>query len=863
MESLIEPPFPTNDQKSVLLKVAIPYTAPKETSTRTVATTKENTIKTLDILAFKVDGEEETFLYAIDAQKSAAHTEGTSMQEFNVKLFVKDFPQRFVLVTNARSQIESLIGSRVDEGWVGVEKEEMLQHLITTNYTVIPMWGETAPKIIDPSATMISDYPIPMLRMIAKIEVKLDETVTGLTDAFKIKSVSIYNTNTSGRVVPKPGTEYVGTEMKAKRASLPASVTSVVGPIVYAHNETIYLFETAAKNGGNLLEETCIVVGGLFGSDTHETYYRLDFLSANGTTHTDVLRNHKYTCNITAVHGRGYPTRQEAFSAKPLNMASNMVTWDMGQIHYITFDDHYMLGVSHKRYELSYEAHSIADTDNILKATTDYPGGWTATVCADMAGTIPSSWLNITPYLGAGGAQPDDVHLLTAPNTGLERTAYIHFKAGRLTNIIAVTQGMPQTILFELDGVPMNTPAKITFTNGYTRTDAVNTLGQIPGHYSEYSLTVESLSLNGGTPILIGRKGVETIYLKYNNGNLEHRNVLNGAIPIGAYSELQLINTASGALSENYKQEADINLMDKPWTPIGRGNNATNRFTGRYDGNGHLITGLYINNTSLDYAGLFGYVGATGAPAEVVNLGVLGSVTGREYVGGLVGYLYMSTIENCFSAVDVTGAGATATAGHRVGGVAGQIYYGSNLVNSFATGNVKGLQNVGGVVGLVNSNSNANTTTVENCYATGAVSGAYLVGGVAGQINTGGIVRNSVALNPYVQSAPSTTTQYPVGRVLVKIVASNNSVNNYAWTGMGTNNGEPFLLGTQPTKQDVHNGYDGVSIHSATIGSAAFWTTTSTSSTTPWTGWDTSIWTITNGKLPGLFNKTVDLPAHL
>jgi len=421
----------------------------------------------------------------------------------------------------------------------------------------------------------------------------------------------------------------------------------------------------------------------------------------------------------------------------------------------------------------------------------------------------------------------------------------------------------PGTILFELEGVAQETPATITFTNNSSRTATVNASGQIPGNKSEINLTVESLSLNGGAPVLIGRMGGETIRLKYNNGVLVHRDAVNDIIPIGTYAEIQLINTASGALAGNYKQESDINLMGKPWTPIGRGNNAANRFTGKYNGNGNMIHGLYINNTSLDYAGFFGYVGTTGITGEVKNLGVAGNVTGREWVGGIAGYAYMSRIENCFSTADIVAAGTTQNAGHRVGGIVGQIYYGSTLSNCFSTGNVTGVQDVGGIIGLVNSNSGSNVSVVENCYATGAVSGIYLAGGVAGQVNTGGVVRNSVALNPYVHSEPSVTTQYPVGRVAVKVVASNNSVNNYAWTDMGTNNGESFLLGTHATKQDVHNGYDGVSTNAATFRSAAFWTTTSALPTTPWTGWDTSIWSITNGKLPGLFNKTVELPVHL
>ena len=75
----------------------------------------------------------------------------------------------------------------------------------------------------------------------------------------------------------------------AIKASLPESVALVVCPLPYtdfsstgetgvAMRGAIYLFETEAKNAGNLLEETCIVVGGFFGDDYVQTCYRVDFL---------------------------------------------------------------------------------------------------------------------------------------------------------------------------------------------------------------------------------------------------------------------------------------------------------------------------------------------------------------------------------------------------------------------------------------------------------------------------------------------------------------------------------------------------------------------------------------------------------
>ena len=488
-----------------------------------------------------------------------------------------------------------------------------------------------------------------------------------------------------------------------------------------------------------------------------------------------------------------------------------------------------------------------ASSGKTVSVSTNQPS-WT--VSSDQ------SWATVTPSSGVSG-QTFNVSMSSINAGNSPRTATITVTAGTLTRIVDVTQGMPAKSLFDLEGVAMGSPVKVTFTDNSSRTTTVNSLSQIAINPTEQNLTVESLSINGGAPILIGRKGNESVQLKFNNGNLVFRDTVNGAIPIGTYAELQLINTIAGALAGSYKQEADINLMNKSWTPIGKTGAA--RFTGIYDGNGHTLTGLYINSLTLDYAGLFGYVGIANVLSGVFNLGVSGNVTGRQYVGGIVGYLYAGKIENCFSIVDVTGGGTTQNAGNNVGGIAGQIYYGSSLVNSFSTGNVTGVQNVGGIVGLLNSNSNNNSSSVENCYATGAISGVYLVGGVVGQINQSAYVKNCVALNKYVKSSPSATTQYPVGRVYVKTVGSSNSINNHAWEDMGTNGGDPFQLDTQSTIQDVHNGCDGMGIDTATIGSSSFWSTTSGT----WTGWDTSIWTFSDGKLPGLFNKTVDIPPHI
>lgn len=88
------------------------------------------------------------------------------------------------------------------------------------------------------------------------------------------------------------------------------------------------------------------------------------------------------------------------------------------------------------------------------------------------------------------------------------------------------------------------------------------------------------------------------------------------------------------------------------WTPIGTKDKA---FQGEFDGRGHVITNLTVNDSSLEYAGLFGYVSRFSNPAIIKNLGVVGEFIGGEYVGGIAGYSEESKISNCFFIGTVSG----------------------------------------------------------------------------------------------------------------------------------------------------------------------------------------------------------------
>lgn len=88
-------------------------------------------------------------------------------------------------------------------------------------------------------------------------------------------------------------------------------------------------------------------------------------------------------------------------------------------------------------------------------------------------------------------------------------------------------------------------------------------------------------------------------------------------------------------LDSYYKLENDIELTSE-WIPIGT---EENPFTGAFDGNNHKIINLQINDSTLEYVGLFGYVKDSDEHQTFIkNIYLVNSnIVGNQYVGGLIG----------------------------------------------------------------------------------------------------------------------------------------------------------------------------------------------------------------------------------
>ncbi|WP_017754354.1 immunoglobulin-like domain-containing protein [Calidifontibacillus oryziterrae] len=157
-----------------------------------------------------------------------------------------------------------------------------------------------------------------------------------------------------------------------------------------------------------------------------------------------------------------------------------------------------------------------------------------------------------------------------------------------------------------------------------------------------------------------------------------------------------------------FEQTADIDLEGYAnWIPIG---DATNPFTGKYNGNGKTISNLTINDGTLEYVGLFGLLSNGGKLENMTLTGVSVTSTndgvwkeeprnehyeGIAHVGGLVGAIDRGTVTDCSSTGNVIAGIASS-----VGGLVG-FNTGGTISSSMSEGTVNGSDdaNVGGLVG--------------------------------------------------------------------------------------------------------------------------------------------------------------------
>ncbi len=207
----------------------------------------------------------------------------------------------------------------------------------------------------------------------------------------------------------------------------------------------------------------------------------------------------------------------------------------------------------------------------------------------------------------------------------------------------------------------------------------------------------------------------------------------------------KLVNEGKTFSEKKIYLDVSIDLNGKQWTPIGlydkadgEGGDVEKRtlFSGTFDGQGHVITGLYFNNNNCETVALFGYVDGT-----VENFTVKGDITAKSAAGVVGGLEKGGRVENVTSWVNVTSdisdgktklggivltvkdKKTTSTEGYTIKGCKN---YGN--ITSSSTGSTS----IGGILGWTSDQTGE--LMIENCENHGEVkaTGTLVAGGIVG-----------------------------------------------------------------------------------------------------------------------------------
>ena len=287
-----------------------------------------------------------------------------------------------------------------------------------------------------------------------------------------------------------------------------------------------------------------------------------------------------------------------------------------------------------------------------------------------------------------------------------------------------------------------------------------------------------------------------------------------------------------GATTACAKLTADITLdKSETWTPIG---SSKNKYNGTFDGQGYTISGLNVNETGSNEAGLFGDTAQSNTSPVIKNLTIADSsfVTASGYAGAFAGW-GGGVFENCHTEANVTvqgkkfaggiigsykGSGMTAELsmiqcsnratvkevggyGGYAGGLIGQVEHPLNLENSFNAGAVSSKPGssapvIGGLVGT--ALLKANFTDVYNVGSVSISSTATTIGGLIGQTASG----KTVTIKNAYQHGDVINTSSTGGAIVGNAAATITLTNVYKTGSLADTGSNSSITGKAVTKTE-------------------------------------------------------------
>ena len=226
-------------------------------------------------------------------------------------------------------------------------------------------------------------------------------------------------------------------------------------------------------------------------------------------------------------------------------------------------------------------------------------------------------------------------------------------------------------------------------------------------------------TVNDGYPVLKNYKGNYVTEINYIEDLQELSNQVNSGIDYTGIT-VTLMRDLDFNEPSSYKDEAELTN-----TSIGT---SSNNFKGKFKGQNHEISNLFINSQNTDVVGLFGYTQS----AEITGVGISGKVSATNSsaqmitIGGIVGLPTNTKVIDCYNKAEVFAnmENAQSVACIFVGGIAGRLNS-SKINNCYNAGNIKsklyasGTEYLGGICAYDGSSNSS--VCVDNCYNRGNI----------------------------------------------------------------------------------------------------------------------------------------------
>ena len=366
--------------------------------------------------------------------------------------------------------------------------------------------------------------------------------------------------------------------------------------------------------------------------------------------------------------------------------------------------------------------------------------------CTCLAGET-SKTCNYTFYFTQNGVTTVKTKTLTANCSG-------NFEGGggAISPTVTDTTGPTVTLSSPADNYEQTSTGATTFSFSVSDASTISSCSLASNSVDVNSITTPSADVTLNYTFTEDLNYNWTVTCIDSAANSTTTSVRTIAIDNNAYeiNDCDQLYLARNNLAGNYKLMWDIDCGNggeefSSFAPIGEW---ASSFTGRFDGNGNVISNLTISSIGNSEIGLFGHTtGATIYDLGVENVYMRGSIN----VGGLIGH---GTASTDVQRVYVTGI-ITSGSGYETGGVVG-LFSASTMSDVYADINVTGYNSVGGVAGKLYDSS-----TLERTYSRGTVNnpnGAWNIGGLIGGSHTSSTDTNSYSIANLTNGGEATNT---------------------------------------------------------------------------------------------------------